>query len=105
MPGYGGRVRSGRLCDHRADRIAVAAGRRPGALRLDAGLAFLALLGWRFIPTRNAPAAGELFGMATYVTEAKVKEGSKSIGKAFTELEQLQGVPDAHVLGRYALPG
>jgi di/tricarboxylate transporter len=63
------------------------------------GLAFLALLGWRFIPTRNAPAAGELFGLATYVTEAKVKEGSKSIGKAFTELEQLQGVPDAHVLG------
>jgi di/tricarboxylate transporter len=64
-----------------------------------AGLAFIALVGWRLVPARRAPAASELFGMAKYVTEAKVKENSKSVGKAFTELEQLQGVPDAHVLG------
>jgi di/tricarboxylate transporter len=64
-----------------------------------AGLAFVALLGWRLIPARSAPVAGELFGMATYVTEAKVKEGSKSIGKAFTELEQMPAVLGAHVMG------
>lgn len=64
-----------------------------------AGLAFVALVGWRLIPKRNPPVAGELFGMATYVTEAKVKEGSKSIGKAFTELEQMPAVAGAHVMG------
>ena len=70
-----------------------------GLVLVAIGLAFLALVGWRLIPARQAPAASELFGMAKYVTEAKVKENSKSVGKAFTELEQLQGVPDAHVLG------
>jgi di/tricarboxylate transporter len=64
-----------------------------------AGLTFIALFGWRLIPARSAPVAGELFGMATYVTEAKVKEGSKSIGKAFTELEQMPAVLGAHVMG------
>ena len=64
-----------------------------------AGLAFIALVGWRLVPARSAPVAGELFGMATYVTEAKVKEGSKSIGKAFTELEQMPAVLGAHVMG------
>jgi len=64
-----------------------------------AGLAFIALLGWRLIPARSAPVAAELFGLATYVSEAKVKEGSKSIGKSFTELEQMPSVAGAHVLG------
>ncbi|HKY95398.1 MAG TPA: SLC13 family permease [Kiloniellales bacterium] len=70
-----------------------------GLALVAAGLAFVALVGWRLIPLRSAPVAGELFGMATYVTEAKVKEGSKSIGKAFTELEQMPAVAGAHVMG------
>ena len=70
-----------------------------GVAVVAAGLAFISLVGWRLIPARSAPVAGELFGMATYVTEARVKEGSKSIGKAFTELEQVPAVQDAHVMG------
>jgi len=64
-----------------------------------AGIAFIALVGRHLVPVRDAPAASELFGMATYVTEMRVKEASASIGKSFTELEQMPKVAGAHVMG------
>lgn len=50
-----------------------------GALVAVAGLLFLGLIGWRFVPARS-PHGAEDFDSGTYLVEALVAEGSKSIG-------------------------
>ena len=54
-----------------------------------AGIIFVALIGWHLIPmarrSKNAPQ--DLFHIQEYLTEVKVPEGSKAIGKSLSELE------------------
>lgn len=53
-----------------------------------AGLVFVALIGWRFIPATSRKAAAENgFDLHDYVAEARVKEGSATIDKSVREVE------------------
>ncbi|QKV19291.1 SLC13 family permease [Oricola thermophila] len=65
-----------------------------------AGIAFVALFGWRLIPERERAKAvrgGEDAGL--YVAEARVKEKSRSIGKAVQELYPLANDNDITIVG------
>ena len=55
------------------------------------GVGFLVLVGWRLIPEarRGGKGPGELLEGAKYITEAKVEEGSRVIGKTIRQLERL----------------
>ena len=66
-----------------------------------AGVAFVALVGWRLIPeTRRAKLSpGELFQIDSYVSEALVPEGSKAAGEALTDLDEKAAGHDAVLLG------
>jgi di/tricarboxylate transporter len=62
------------------------------------GVAFIALLGRRLVPERH-PAGIEGFVSGAYITEARVPEGSKAVGKLLRELEPLLEETDAHIIG------
>ncbi len=55
------------------------------------GVAFVALLGWRLIPRerRGRKAPEDLFEIGDYVTEARIAEDSKLVGKSVRQLELL----------------
>ncbi len=55
-----------------------------------AGIAYVALIGWRLIPrARQAhDSAQELAGLAEYIAEVRVPEGSKTIGSRVSELAE-----------------
>lgn len=62
------------------------------------GIFYVAFLGWRLIPSR--PDAMSLEGDAgLYVAEARVKEGSKSIGHSVGELYPVADENDVSILG------
>jgi di/tricarboxylate transporter len=63
-----------------------------------AGLAFLVFVGWRLVPTRQREGA-DSFMTGTYVTEARVPEGSKAAGKSLRELEGDLEEADAQIVG------
>ena len=63
-----------------------------------AGLAFLGLLGWRLVPTRR-PEGADSFVTGTYVTEARVPEGSATAGKTLRDIEGDLEEADAQVVG------
>ncbi len=53
-----------------------------------AGLLFISLIGWRFVPQRKGLASREdLFRIQDYTTELRLPEDSKIIGKPLRELE------------------
>ena len=55
-----------------------------------AGVLFIALIGWRLIPTRQAqPTPGETIEIADYMTEVRVTEGSRYVGRLVRDLEEL----------------
>jgi len=60
-----------------------------------AGVAFVALIGWRLIPASRTQKAtvSDLLNIEDYVTEAEVPEGSKAVGLRIRELED---GPDDH---------
>lgn len=66
-----------------------------------AGILFVALVGWRFIPlarrSQNAPQ--DLFSIQEYLTEVEVPENSKAIGKSLSELEMATEDSDALIIG------
>ncbi len=66
-----------------------------------AGILFVALVGWHLIPlarrSKNAPQ--DLFHLQEYVTEVRVLEGSKAIGKSLSELETVTEDSDAVIIG------
>ncbi len=66
-----------------------------------AGIIFVALIGWHFIPmarrSKNAPQ--DLFHLQEYLTEVKVPEDSKAIGKSLSELESATEDSDALIIG------
>ena len=55
-----------------------------------AGVAFVALVGWRLLPreTRERQAGKELFDLGSYLVEVQVGEESKSIGKTLGSVEE-----------------
>ncbi|MBN2489364.1 MAG: SLC13 family permease [Planctomycetes bacterium] len=63
-----------------------------------AGIAFVALLGWRLVPARD-PKGAATFDTATYLTEARVTRDGKAAGKTLREVEGLLEEIDAQVVG------
>ena len=63
-----------------------------------AGVLFITLIGWRLVPRREVAGASS-FDTGTYITEARVKEGAKAVGKSLREVEQLLEEADAQVVG------
>ena len=53
------------------------------------GVLFVALIGWRFIPkgSYKKPGADSLFSIDEYITEIRIPEGCKFIGKKVGEIE------------------
>ncbi|MFY0635814.1 MAG: SLC13 family permease [Vannielia sp.] len=71
-----------------------------GGLTALVGLAFVALVGWRLIPSTGEAAGAVKPGeMKNYIAELTVPEGSKLIGKRVREIEELADKADAGVLG------
>ena len=55
-----------------------------------AGVLFIALVGWRLIPTRQAQSTpGETIEIADYMTEVRVTEDSRYVGRLVRDLEEL----------------
>ncbi len=63
-----------------------------------AGLVFVALVGWRLIPTREDASLGAE-DIAQYIAELTVPEGSKQIGKRLAELQEVADKSDVAILG------
>ncbi len=66
-----------------------------------AGIVFVAVAGWRLIPEsrRARMSPGELFQIESYVSEAVVPEGSKAVGMALGDLDDMAEDNDAVILG------
>ena len=69
-----------------------------GAVAAVAGLAFVALIGWRLIPNRE-DATLVVADIAQYTAELTVPEDSSQIGKRLTELEETAVKSDVAILG------
>ena len=55
-----------------------------------AGVAFIALVGWRLLPSRSAPLSlGDALHIEDYMTEVRVPEDSRFVGKLVRDLEEL----------------
>ena len=63
-----------------------------------AGLAFVALIGWRLIPARNSDAAPDE-ALSEYIAELTVPAGSKLIGQRVAELEADADKADVAIIG------
>ena len=62
------------------------------------GIIFLALLGWRLVPTRKrSDPAG--FDTGAYFTELRLAEGSKLIGLSLRQVESMLESADAQIIG------
>ncbi|MEL6374906.1 MAG: SLC13 family permease [Pseudomonadota bacterium] len=66
-----------------------------------AGVAFVALIGWRLIPAarREVNTGEELFDLGAYISELKVNEESPVIGKLVAELDEASDNNDVTILG------
>ncbi len=69
-----------------------------GGVAAIAGLAFVALFGWRLIPNRGDSAQGA-DGLAEYIAELTVPEDSKQIGRRLEELDGVAEKSDVAVIG------
>jgi di/tricarboxylate transporter len=71
-----------------------------GAAVAVAGIAFVAIIGWRLIPParRSAPSAAEAIHIEDYVSEANVAESSAAIGQRLRELDAKADEYDAVIL-------
>ena len=69
-----------------------------GAAVMAAGVLFVALIGWRLVPTRKQ-ASIEGFETSAYLTEARVAEDSKADGKTLREIESALDEAGAQVVG------
>jgi di/tricarboxylate transporter len=63
-----------------------------------AGVAFAALAGWRLVPAREQKGA-DSFDTGTYLTEARVAENSKAVGKTLRAIQDILEEADAQVIG------
>ncbi|GIU48157.1 SLC13 family permease [Shewanella algidipiscicola] len=62
------------------------------------GVVFVALIGWRLVPSRKQ-AAGSSFDTGTYLAEVRVEEGSQSLGKSLRQIDHEMDETDAQVVG------
>ena len=62
------------------------------------GIVFVGLLGWRLVPTRERADTGS-FDSGSYLSEARIVEGSKAVGKCLNEVETMMDEADAQVVG------
>ena len=69
-----------------------------GGVAAITGLAFVALIGWRFIPTRDDAGTSES-QLAQYIAELTVPEGSPHIGKRLRDLNEEAEKADTAILG------
>jgi len=69
-----------------------------GLVTAAVAVTFVALVGWRLVPSRNG-AGGEEFDTGTYLTEARVPEKSKGVGKTLREIEEVLDEADAQIVG------
>ena len=63
-----------------------------------AGVVFIALLGWRLVPARQRSGI-EGFDTGSYITEARVPEDSKAVGKSLREIGPVLRESDAQIVG------
>ncbi len=65
------------------------------------GVAYVALIGWRFLPEgrRGTDAGQDLFDLADYIAEVRVPEGSPVIGKQVRELDADADKSDVDIIG------
>ncbi len=63
-----------------------------------AGVAFVALIGWRLVPARKASGA-EGFDTGTYLTEVRVPEKSKAVGLTLRKFEAEIDDSEAQIVG------
>lgn len=63
-----------------------------------AGVAFVALVGWRLVPARKQTGA-EGFESGAYITEARVPEDSKAVDMSLREMEAELDEFDAQIIG------
>ena len=71
-----------------------------GGITAIAGLIFVALIGWRLIPTREGKTTGATLDSYTdYLAELTVPEKSKHIGKRVSELYEVAEKNDVAILG------
>ena len=68
------------------------------------GVAFVGLIGWRLVPPRRQADSGG-FDTGAYLSEVRVLEGSKAVGRSLREVEQALDEADAQIIGmvRYNL--
>ncbi|MDP6574232.1 MAG: SLC13 family permease [Rhodospirillales bacterium] len=66
-----------------------------------AGIAFIALFGWRLIPKprRTKLSPRELFDIEGYVSEARVVRGTETVGRTLGEIDDEAGAHDAVIIG------
>ena len=62
------------------------------------GILFVALVGWRLVPSRERTDTGS-FDSGTYISEARIVENSKAVGKRLREAEQMLDEADAQIVG------
>ncbi|KIC34417.1 SLC13 family permease [Leisingera sp. ANG-S5] len=70
-----------------------------GGIAALAGLAFVALIGWRLIPARENAAGASEAQLAPYIAELTVGSGSELIGKRLGELDEEAEKADVAILG------
>ncbi len=65
------------------------------------GVVFIALIGWRLIPSSRSEhdAGQELFDLKGYIAELTIPEGSKAIGKTIRGLDDVADDNEASVVG------
>ncbi len=63
-----------------------------------AGVAFIALIGWRLVPGRTRSGVAS-FEAGAYITEALVPEGSKAVGMRLREIEDTLAAAEVQVIG------
>ena len=66
-----------------------------------AGVLFVTLIGWRLIPVERSKhdTTKELADLQSYISNAKVPESSKTIGKVLKDLDPLAEESDVNILG------
>lgn len=69
-----------------------------GGVAAIAGLAFVALVGWRLIPVRE-DASAALEDLSQYIAELTVPEDSKQIGRRLSELDEEAENADVAIIG------
>ncbi|GAB5448255.1 SLC13 family permease [Gymnodinialimonas sp.] len=70
-----------------------------GGVAAIAGLAFVALIGWRLIPNRDSGVGEQLDKLAPYIAELRLPEGSKLANTRLRDLQTAAEEADVAILG------